>query len=110
MFKELDVIALTSPIPRKRIWDIPPGSPLTQCGRSHEGMKKGDIGTIVYVQDNGRAYEVEFMEPGGRTVAIATIQASQARPATKQDIANCRFRRKAAELDLVEEDIHKETC
>ncbi len=95
MFKELDIIALTSPIPRARVWDIPPGSPLTQDGWAHEGMKKGDIGTIVYVQDNGRAYEVEFLEPGGRTVAIATVQASQARLATKDDIPNCDYARKA---------------
>ena len=98
MFKELDIIALTSPIPRACVWDIPPGSPLARDNGSHEGMKKGDIGTIVYVQDNGRAYEVEFLEPGGRTIAIATIQASQARRATKEDIVNCRFRTKTAEL------------
>lgn len=98
MFKELDIIALTSPIPRARVWDIPPGSPLARDNWSHECMKKGDIGTIVYVQDNGRAYEVEFLGPDGRTVAIATIQASQARRATKEDIANCRFGPKTAEL------------
>ena len=98
MFKELDIIALTSPIPRARVWNIPPGSPLAQDTWSHEGMKKGDIGTIAYVQDNVRAYEVESLEPRGRTVAIATIQLSQVRRATKEDIVNCRFRQKTADM------------
>lgn len=66
--------------------------------RSVGGLKAGDVGTIVYVQGGGEAFEVEFTEPGGRTVAIATIQASQARRATKEDIANCRFRPKTADM------------
>ena len=90
MFKELDVIALTSSILRDRIWDIPPGSPLAAVG---EGLRKGDIGTIVCMQGDGEAFDVEFLEPGGRTVAIATVLESQARPATKEDIANRHIRR-----------------
>ena len=70
MFKELDLIALTSPFPRDCIWDIPPCSPLTM---SSEGLRKGDIGTIVCKQGDGEAFDVEFMEPGGHTVAIATV-------------------------------------
>lgn len=85
MFKELDVIALTSAIPRDRIWDIPPGSPLAVVG---EGLRKGDIGTIVGMEGEGEIFDVEFLEPGGRTIAIATVLASQARPATRDDIAN----------------------
>lgn len=85
MFKELDVIALTSAIPRDRIWEIPPGSPLAVV---REGLRKGDIGTIVCIQGDGETFDVEFLEPEGRTVAIATVLASQARPATKEDIAN----------------------
>ena len=96
MFKELDVIALTSPIPRDRIWDIPPGSPLNRSAVPGEGLKTGDVGTIVYMQDNGEAFEVAFMEASSRTVAIATVMAVQARPATKEDIANRRFGRKTA--------------
>ncbi len=80
MFKELDIITLTSPISHDHIWDIPPGSPLIRNGEPGEGLEKGDVGTTVYVQDNGKAFEVEFLEPRGRTVAIATVLASQARP------------------------------
>lgn len=89
-FKELDVIALTSSIPRDRIWDIPPGSPLAAVGG---GLRKGDVGTIVCMQGDGEAFDVEFLEPGGRTIGIATVLASQARLATKEDIANRRVRR-----------------
>ena len=85
MFKELDVITLTSPVPRDCIWEIPPGSPLAAVG---EGLRSGDIGTIVCMQSDGETFDVEFLEPGGHTVAIATVSASQARPATKEDIAN----------------------
>ena len=85
MFKELDVITLTSPIPQDCIWDIPSSSPLAQNG---EGLRKGDVGTIVCMQGDGKTFDVEFLEPGGRTVAIATVLASQARPVTKEDIAN----------------------
>ena len=90
MFKELDVITLTSPIPGDCIWDIPSGSPLAKSG---EGLRKGDIGTIVCMQRDGETFDVEFLEPGGRPVAIATVSASQARPATKEDIANRYIRR-----------------
>ena len=86
-FKELDVIALTSSIPRDCIWDVPPDSPLAL---GSEGLRKGDIGTIVSMQGGGEAFDVEFLEPGGRTVAIATVSVSQARPATKEDKASGR--------------------
>ena len=89
MFRELDVITLTSPVPRDCIWDIPPDSPLAL---DSEGLRKGDIGTIVCMLGDGDAFDVEFLEPGGRTIAIATVSASQARPATKEDIANRHIR------------------
>ena len=56
-----------------------------------DGLRPGDVGTVVYVQGNGEAFEVEFLEPDGYTVAIATVLPSQARLATKEDLANYRF-------------------
>lgn len=32
MFKELDAIVPTSSIPIEHIWDVPPGSPLSENG------------------------------------------------------------------------------
>ncbi len=94
MFKELDVVALTSEIPFACIYDVPPGSPL-HCGEHRGGLRSGDVGTIVHVQGNGEAFVVEFLEQGGYTVALADVLASQVRSATREDIANDRFRRKA---------------
>ncbi len=92
MFKELDVIVLTSEIPLGHIWDIPPSSALIENGNPRAGLKAGDVGTIVYIQGNGEAFDVEFLDPdSGSTIAIATVSPSQARLATREDIANYRF-------------------
>ena len=91
MFKELDLVALIVPIPIDRIWDIPSDSPLLKEGQHEKGLLPGDVGTIVNVQGNGEAFEVEFLEHSGYTVAIATIYPSQIRPATKSDLGNDRF-------------------
>lgn len=88
MFKELDVIVLTTDIPLDRIFDVPSDSPLLGLG---DGLKSGDVGAVVCVYNKGEAFEVEFLEPTGHTVAIATILPFQARPATGEDIANYRF-------------------
>ena len=90
MFEELAVITLTSSISRDCVWDIPPGSPLALDGYE---LREGDVGTIVCMQDDGEAFDVEFIDTGGRTVAIATVLASQARPVTKEDIADRHARR-----------------
>lgn len=86
MFKELDVIALTTEVPLDHIWDVPSNSPMTENRNPGEGLKVGDIGTIVYIQSNGEALEVEFLDPDGNTVAMARISPSQARLATKKDL------------------------
>ena len=98
MFKELDVVALTTHIPLEDIWDVPSYSPLLrQNGDQPSGLLPGDTGTIVYVQGGGEAFEVEFLEPSGYTVAIATVKPSQIRLATEDDLASCRFWKSAAE-------------
>ena len=55
MFKELDLIALNTQIPLDRIWDVPAGSPLLNAGNSMDGLRPGDVGTIVYVQGRWRS-------------------------------------------------------
>ena len=97
MFKELDVVALTVQIPLEDIWSVPEGSPLHKDSNHTAGLLPGDTGTIVYVQGGGEAFEVEFVEPGGYTVAIATVRPSQMRLATVEDSAECRFRKKITE-------------
>lgn len=86
MFKELDVIALTTEVPLDHIWDVPDSDPLIEKRNPGDGLKVGDIGTIVCIQGNGEALEVEFLGPDGNTIAIATISPSQVRLATEEDL------------------------
>ncbi len=63
MIKELDCIILTEDIP-------------------YLNLKKGDMGTVVFVHNSGEGYEVEFITLDGDTIAVATLLSSQ--------IRNCR--------------------
>ena len=71
MFKEHDQIVLTSDLPE-------------------EGLKAGDVGTIVHIHRRGEAFEVEFMALDGNTIAVATVMASQVRPVTDRDVTHAR--------------------
>ena len=55
-----------------------------------EGLKAGDIGTIVHVHNGGTGYEVEFMTLTGETVAVVTLMANQLRPIARRDLAHVR--------------------
>jgi len=71
MIKEHDCVVLTQDIPE-------------------EGLQARDVGTVVHIHAKGAAYEVEFMTLTGRTVAVATIKASQVRPVSSRDISHVR--------------------
>jgi len=71
MIKEHDCIVLTIDLP-------------------DEGLKAGDVGTVVHIHRDGVAYEVEFLTLTGRTVAVATVLAAQARPINARDISHVR--------------------
>ncbi|MBI2481199.1 MAG: DUF4926 domain-containing protein [Planctomycetia bacterium] len=55
-----------------------------------EGLKAGDVGTIVHVYRDGLAYEVEFLTLDGRTAAVATLESSQVRPVSGSEITHAR--------------------
>jgi hypothetical protein len=55
-----------------------------------EGLEAGDVGTVVHIHKNGAAYEVEFVTLAGRTVAVATVAASDLRPVGERDISHVR--------------------
>ena len=55
-----------------------------------EGLKAGDIGTVVHIHAGGAAYEIEFMTLAGETICVATLQANQVRPISRRDIAHVR--------------------
>jgi hypothetical protein len=71
MIKEHDRVVLTSDLPA-------------------EGLKKGDVGTVVHVHRGGEACEVEFLTLHGETAAVATVPMSQVRPVTQRDMTHAR--------------------
>ena len=71
MINELDTVVLTADIP-----DL--------------NLKKGDMGTVVFVHKNHGGYEVEFMTLDGNTIGVATLQPSQVRMIQQMEIASAR--------------------
>lgn len=55
-----------------------------------EGLKAGDIGTVVHIHQGGAGYEVEFMTLAGATICVATLLTAQVRPISPLDIAHAR--------------------
>ena len=68
--KEHDCVVLTADLPK-------------------EGLKAGDVGTVVHIHGNGVAYEVEFMTFAGKTIAVTTVKAS-VRPVGERDVSHVR--------------------
>jgi len=60
-------------------------APLTK-----EGLETGDVGTVVHVYQDGKAYEVEFTTLDGHTAAVATVEVSQVRPVGSREITHSR--------------------
>jgi hypothetical protein len=71
MIHELDRVVLTEPVPTERL----------ECG---------DVGTVVHVYADGKAFEIEFMTLDGQTAAVATVEASAVRPVTSHEITHSR--------------------
>jgi hypothetical protein len=55
-----------------------------------EGLKAGDIGTVVHIHAKGEAYEVEFICLDGETIAVTTLRADQVRSTKSGEIAHAR--------------------
>jgi uncharacterized membrane protein len=53
---------------------------LVALARDTEGLAAGAVGTVVGVYGNG-GYEVEFIDPYGRTLAVLTLGDTDIRPA-----------------------------
>jgi hypothetical protein len=49
-------------------------------------LRAGHVGTVVEVFRQGEAYEVEFLDAEGDTVALLTISAADLRGAAKSDL------------------------
>lgn len=55
-----------------------------------EGLEAGDVGTVVHLYRDGRAYEVEFTTLEGKTAAVVTVEAADVRPVNKREITHAR--------------------
>ena len=55
-----------------------------------EGLKTGDVGTVVHIYREGEAFEIEFMTLEGGTIAIVTVPALHVRAVSKKDITHVR--------------------
>jgi hypothetical protein len=71
MIKEHNRVVLTAPLPA-------------------HGLVAGDVGTVVHVYEDGKAYEVEFFTLDGHTADVVTVEANQVRPATGKERLHSR--------------------
>jgi hypothetical protein len=65
------------------------------AARPQDNLEAGDVGTIVHVYADGRAYEVEFVALDGHTTAVATLEAAHVRPVTHADMTHVRVMQSA---------------
>ncbi len=54
------------------------------------GLRKGDVGAVVHVYSEGKAFEVEFVTAAGETQALLTIKAEDVRPMAGTEILHAR--------------------
>jgi len=71
MIREHERVVLTASLPEER-------------------LETGDVGTVVHVYDDGKAFEIEFTTLDGCTAAVATVEASGVRPVTGREITHAR--------------------
>jgi hypothetical protein len=77
MIREHDRVVLTEPVPA-------------------EGLEAGDVGTVVHVYLDRKAFEIEFTTLDGKTAAVATVEAPAIRPVTSHEITHSRELRRAS--------------
>lgn len=53
-------------------------------------LKAGDVGAVVHCYEAGSAYEVEFVTPQGKTVALLTLDQRDIRPMGDSEILHVR--------------------
>ena len=71
MIREDDRVVLTQPVTR-------------------QGPQAGDVGTVVHVYADRKAYGVEFTTLDGGTAVVATVELNAVRPVTSHEITHSR--------------------
>lgn len=54
------------------------------------GLQQGDIGAVVHVYKNGKAFEVEFVTGEGETIALLTLTPADIRLMGEREILHAR--------------------
>ena len=60
--------------------------------RPSDGLRAGDVGAVVHVYGDGNAYEVEFVDGNGSTIALLTLSADEVRPIESGELLHTRRR------------------
>ena len=55
-----------------------------------EKLATGDVGTVVHVYGDRKAFEVEFVALDGESVAVVTLERAQVRPVAHPEITHAR--------------------
>ncbi len=55
-----------------------------------QGLRHGDVGTVVEIYNEGEGFEVEFFTLKGETRSVVTLLANQVREIKSQDVPNAR--------------------
>jgi hypothetical protein len=71
MIQQHDRVVLIEPVPAER-------------------LEVGDVGTVVHIYADGKAFEVEFLTLDGSTAAVTTVEAHAVRPVTDHEITHSR--------------------
>lgn len=48
--------------------------------RPHEGLVKSDVGSVVFIHEGGKAFEVEFITMTGDPLGVLTLAADVCSP------------------------------
>ena len=60
--------------------------------RSANGLNAGDVGAVVHIYGEGKAFEVEFVDGDGSTIALLTLEPSDVRPIEAGELLHARRR------------------
>ena len=55
-----------------------------------QGLRAGDVGTVMLVHQNGKGFTLEFLTWDGDTVAIATVSPDKIRSVPSNEIPRTR--------------------
>ena len=62
------------------------------CDKPSSGLYAGDVGAVVHVYSSGAAFEVEFVDGDGTTVACITLDAKDVRNIDRGELLHTRRR------------------